>query len=386
VFLRSPLGCHHGSVPSHSGPDLPREVIDAFRFDGDVVGAEPVPGGHIHRNILLICTGGRYVVQRLNSRVFPDIEAVLGNVERIVGHLRERGASAPVLVDTRRGGRSFRDAAGSAWRAFHYLERTVGRTTVAGPSDAFETGRAFALYLVAMAEFPDPPLARTIDRFHDLEHRLATLESAAAADPVGRRIQVHAEIERARTLGRHVTVELGTVTTLSPVRIVHNDAKLSNVRFDAGTGEARCVVDFDTTMAGQVRHDVGELVRTTATHAPEDARDIATVDFDMELLDALASGYFAARPGLTPDEIASMALGGPEMAVENAVRFLTDHLVGDRYFAVDRPSHNLDRCRAQLRLTELMLEAHAESVASFTGAARAAALGPPQTPASGAPR
>ncbi len=372
-------------MPSRAGSDVPPEVIDAFRFDGDAVGAQPVPGGHIHRNILLTCTGGRYVLQRLNDRVFPDIDAVLGNVERIVAHLAARGASAPVLVDARGGGRSFRDATGSTWRAFHYLEGTVGRTTPAGPSDAFETGRAFALYLVAMAEFPGPPPARTIDRFHDLEHRLANLDAAGAADPVGRRAQVHAELDRARTLGRHVAVALATAAT-SPVRIVHNDAKLSNVRFDADSGEARCVVDFDTTMAGHVRHDVGELVRTTTTHAPEDAREVAVVHFDLELLDAVVTGYFAARPDLTPDEIDSLALGGPEMAVENALRFLTDHLVGDRYFAVDRPGHNLERGRAQLRLTELMLEAHAESVACFARAARTAPSRPPEAPTSEASR
>jgi len=32
------------------------------------------------------------------------------------------------------------------------------------------------------------------------------------------------------------------------------------------------------------------------------------------------------------------------------VRFLTDHLRGDRYFRVTRPGQNLDRCRAQFAL------------------------------------
>ena len=368
-----------GGVSSPARSDVPREVIDAFCFEGDVVGAQAVAGGHIHRNVLVTCTGGRYVVQLLNDRVFPDLDAVLGNVERIVGYLSGRGVRAPVLVDTRSGTLSCRDAGGSTWRAFHFLEGTVGRTTLAGPSDAFETGRAFARYLAAMAELPGPPLACTIDRFHDLEHRLAHLDVAADSDPVGRRADVRAELDR-RTLGRHVTAELAHGGPLAPARIVHNDAKLANVRFDADTGEATCIVDLDTTMSGQVRHDVGELVRTTATHAPEDAQDLAAVDFDLELLDALAFGYFAGGPRLTLEEIASMALGGPEMAVENAVRFLTDHLLGDRYFAVGRAGHNLDRCRAQLRLTELMLEAHAASVACFTRAARDAPMGPLPTP------
>jgi hypothetical protein len=156
------------------------------------------------------------------------------------------------------------------------------------------------------------------------------------------------------------------------VRTVHNDAKLSNVRFVADTGSAACVVDLDTTMPGRVPFDVGELVRTTTTHAPEDALDESDVDFDLELLDALSAGYFSADPGLERPEIDALALAGPQMAVENAVRFLTDHLAGDHYYALDRPAQNLDRCRAQLRLTELMLDSHAEATASFDRAARRA--------------
>jgi len=64
-----------------------------------------------------------------------------------------------------------------------------------------------------------------------------------------------------------------------------------------------------------------------------------------------------------------MSVAGPRMAVENALRFLTDHLAGDRYFSVGRAGQDLDRCRTQLVLTELMLESEAESRACFVRAA-----------------
>ena len=44
------------------------------------------------------------------------------------------------------------------------------------------------------------------------------------------------------------------------------------------------------------------------------------------------------------------------MALENAIRFLSDHLCGDVYFRIHREGHNLDRFRAQLRLVERMRE------------------------------
>jgi len=60
------------------------------------------------------------------------------------------------------------------------------------------------------------------------------------------------------------------------------------------------------------------------------------------------------------------------MALENGVRFLTDHLDGDRYFRIARPGHNLDRARAQLRLAESMLEAEPGVRAVFDALARGA--------------
>ncbi len=362
------------------GPDASDELgaaIDAFRFDGPPVGAQPLTGGHVHRNLLVTCTGGRYVLQRLNRRVFPDIDAVLGNVERVVAHLAAGGRGRLELVETRLGGLSHRGADGSVWRSFRYLTGTVGRATPEGPADAFEAARCFADYVRALADLPAPALTESIERFHDLPHRLAVLDSVASTDPVGRRTQVGHELDRARRLGREVTEAVGVGAGALPVRTVHNDAKLSNVRFDADSGSAVCAVDLDTTMPGCVQYDVGELVRTATARAPEDARDEAEVDFDLDLLDALAAGYFAADPGLEQTEIDALALAGPQMAVENAVRFLTDHLAGDHYFTVDRPGQNLDRCRVQLRLTEMLLGSQAEVAACFEGAARRARAGGP---------
>ena len=42
--------------------------------------------------------------------------------------------------------------------------------------------------------------------------------------------------------------------------------------------------------------------------------------------------------------------------MENAVRFLTDHLDGDAYFRVHREAHNAQRARTQLLLAAQMLD------------------------------
>jgi Ser/Thr protein kinase RdoA (MazF antagonist) len=346
------------------GSAIPADTIDAFCFEGSLVSAGLLPGGHIHQSFLVACTGGRYVLQRLNGHVFPDLAAVLTNVERVTAHLATVGQPGPRLVEARQGRFSY-SVDGSTWRAFDYLEGTVQRDHLRGPGDAFESARAFALYMTALADLAGPPLSTTIERFHDLPHRLDALEAMAASDVVGRKTGVGRELEWARRLGQQVEEALEIWKGQLPVRTVHNDAKLSNVRFDTASGLAACVIDLDTTMPGQAQYDVGELVRTVATPTAEDAGDDDVAHFDLECLDALAEGYFSARPPLEWQEIDAMSLAGPQMAVENALRFLTDHLAGDRYFAIDRPDQNLDRCRTQLRLTDLMLESQNEMATCF---------------------
>jgi hypothetical protein len=230
-----------------------------------------------------------------------------------------------------------------------------------------------------MATLPGPPLLETIEAFHGLEPRLAALEAAAAGDPVGRRTGVLRHLDRARRLGQQVEDALRPWSGTLPGRTVHNDAKLSNVRFDVATGRATFVVDLDTTMRGYAQYDVGELVRTVTTRCPEDASQGAVVDFDLELLEALSDGYMSNWPELEPKEVDAMALAGPQMAIENATRFLTDHLVGDLYFAIDRPDQNLDRCRTQLRLAELMLESQNEMASCFARSRRRSQTASPRT-------
>ena len=65
---------------------------------------------------------------------------------------------------------------------------------------------------------------------------------------------------------------------------------------------------------------------------------------------AYTRGYLEACPDLTEAEIAMMPMGAKTMTLECGVRFLTDYLDGDHYFAIHREGQNLDRARTQFKL------------------------------------
>lgn len=332
-----------------SGP--PAAVLAGFGLDPEAP-ASVLAGGHIHRNYLVGPPGRRAVVQRLNDSVFPRPEAVVSNGQRIVAALRAAGRPAPEPLPGPDGGAGCHHRTGW-WRAWWYLEQTVARPVPGGPDDARSAAAAFADYAGVLASLPPPPLEVTIADFHHLGRRLEALDAAGRRDRLGRRPGCRRELEATAALGATVAGRLAAHDL--PRRVAHNDAKMANVRFDLAGGPP-VVLDYDTTMVGTVLADVGELLRTATVAVPEDHPRPDEVVVDAGLVAAVADGYRAGGPALDRAERAAVAMAGPWLAVENAARFLADHLDGDRYFAVQRPGQNLARCRVQLAVARQLLD------------------------------
>ena len=368
-------------------PSRALQVAGAFSLEGDPAHAERLGSGHIHDTfaILVETRAGarRYVLQRLHTGVFADPEALMANLVRVTAHLAAKLARAGVPDRARRalalvperGGRAFhRDAGGGYWRCFPLIEGSVAIDSAPAPGQAFEAARAFGGFVAALADLAGPPLALVIPHFHDLPRRLAALEAALREDPRGRAQAIAAEADAARGSAEQLGDRLAAAGAAElPRRTVHNDCKVNNVLLDARSGEGLCVIDLDTVMPGTLLADFGDLVRTAASTAPEDERELERMGFDRVRFEALARGYLAGAGSLLlPSELRALPLAGPLLALENAVRFLADHVQGDRYFRISRPAHNLDRARAQLRLAEQLLEAAADADAVVRTLAREA--------------
>lgn len=344
---------------------VPREVARAFEPERRVSGFERLGSGHIHETLRArYDDGDDIVLQQLNEHVFPDLEAVMHNVVAVTSHLRERvesGETRSVLEPLRSasGEALVRDSQGRAWRAYRFVDRTRVYDVLPTHALAESAARAFGSFAASLVDLDPGSLAIALPGFHDLEGRLRQLEVAVAHDGADRKAAVTAEIEGIGQIGTTLVEALESAGLEDlPERIVHNDCKVNNLLFDEQTDEPICVVDLDTVMPGTLLVDFGELVRTGTCSAAEDERDLSMIDFDGERFDALARGYVAGLSNsATASELDALWLGGPWMAIENAVRFLTDHLDGDVYYPARRADHNLERARAQHHLAEQLWEA-----------------------------
>ena len=345
-----------------------RHIIDQFEFEGALEALEPINTGHINRTYRLrfAAPGGakrEYVLQRINTFAFRKPDEVMQNVRLVTEHLRAAVVARGLdpanrvlrLVPVKGGGAMYEDDSGS-WRAYDFIAhaRTVDR--VDSPDQFREIGRAFGAFQSMLADFPIGKLHDTIPNFHDTKKRLDAFERSVAADVKGRAREVAPEIAAVRArrarMGRIVEmIEAGEL----PLRVTHNDTKINNVMLDADTGEALCVIDLDTVMAGSVLYDFGDAIRYGASTAAEDERDLTKVRLDMALYRAYADGFISqTAQGLTEAELLNLPLGALVMTFENGMRFLTDYLDGDVYFHIENADDNLARARCQLRLLEDM--------------------------------
>jgi hypothetical protein len=116
-----------------------------------------------------------------------------------------------------------------------------------------------------------------------------------------------------------------------------------------------CIIDLDTVMPGYFHSDFGDAIRTGANITAEDEKDLSKVKMDIVLFEAYARGYLSeTRNTLNTVEKEYLAFAPLLMTFEQALRFLTDYIDGDKYYKIHHHHHNLQRTRAQMKLLESM--------------------------------
>ena len=310
-------------------------VAVAARFVADVRSTRRFGGGHINDTFLVDTLSGEYVLQRLNTYVFDDPDAVMRNIELVNAHLK--GRLIPDLVHTE-----------GAWRMWRRVPDAAPAPETT-PARAASAGQLLGRFHTLVADLDPTALTETLPNFHDPARRLAALQGALTADIRERAASVRDEIETLFAAAP-LADQAGVLTRAVPRRVAHYDAKIDNVLFRGD--DAVALVDLDTVMPGAWFWDVGDLLRTVAT-AAEDDPEHSTIDTALHQA-ALTAYRRAASDVLEPAEADALEDAGAIVTFEQAVRFLTDWLEGDVYYRTTRPDQNLDRARAQLRLLAAM--------------------------------
>ena len=329
-------------------------ILRIFQLDGTPVSCDDYGSGHVNVTFLVVTdTGRRYILQKINHHAFRNVQALSENIAAVTDFLRSKSSdprSVMSLIRTKDGAPHTRYG-DEYWRVYDYVDGTICLQQPETDEDFYQAAVGFGTFAQLLSDFPAEKLHETIPNFHNTPDRYRAFLETLERDPMHRAAQVQPEIEFALARQAEMsTIQSALTAGELPLRVTHNDTKLNNVLLDAKTRKALCVIDLDTVMPGSSLYDFGDSIRFGAATAAEDEKDLSKMGMSLDRFRVFTRGYVRACPGLTAKELELLPMGAKTMTMECGVRFLTDYLDGDHYFAVHRDGQNLDRCRTQFRL------------------------------------
>lgn len=342
-------------------------IAEAFAFDAPVVEIATLGQGFINDTYIVRTEKSRYILQRKNHNIFPDVPAMMSNIQRVTQHLKAKVKAAGgnperevlTVIPTKKGALYHRDG-DNFWAASLYIEGSVTHDVANTPRLAYMGGRGIGRFQAMLADF-DEPLREVIKGFHNIRWRFEQWDRSLSEDRAGRKASVKDEIEwiesrRAQMLAFWEMVERGIL----PMRVTHNDTKLSNILFDEND-EVLCVIDLDTVMSSTALNDFGDAIRSYTNTGAEDDTDLSRVAMNIETFRHYTEGYLSERgESMTRSEREWLAFSALYITYEQVLRFLMDYIDGDTYYKTAYPEHNLVRARAQHKLLQSMEQQYDE--------------------------
>lgn len=344
-----------------------QEIAAQFAIEKPATSIEPLGEGFINDTYKVFAGGASpsYILQRKNHIIFPDVPAMMENIRAVTDHIRAKGEITLDYLSTHDGKLYANDDQGNFWTMMRFIEGSKSYDRADTPQLAYQGGLGLGLFHKQVADF-NQPLHEVIKGFHNIKFRFAQWDAALGKDLAHRVKKLSTEIDwiesrRAVMLDFWHKFETGYF----PMRVTHNDTKISNFLFGENSGKVLCAIDLDTMMSSTLLNDTGDALRSYTNTGAEDDPNPDKVSMSQEMFESYMSGYLSQmKDSLTKAELEYLAFSGIYITYEQVLRFLMDYINGDTYYKVKYHEHNLVRTHAQYRLL-LSMESQQYGMKSF---------------------
>ncbi|MBK6635021.1 MAG: aminoglycoside phosphotransferase family protein [Chitinophagaceae bacterium] len=335
-----------------------KEILFQFGLHKENVKIQHFGNGLINSTWLVETASGdgKYILQKINDRVFKNPEDIAFNTRLIDDYLGLNFSpytfASPcktiydkVLVKTKVG----------YYRMFRFIENSHTVDVVEKPQQAYEAAKQFGQFTKLLSGFDASLLKITIADFHNVSLRLRQFDEALDA---GNRERIAQAEDLITSIIQHKSIadEYENNRSALITRVTHHDTKISNVLFD-NHDNGICVIDLDTVMPGYFISDVGDMMRTYLCPVSEEEKDFSKITIRSAFYDAIVNGYLSEmRAVLSEQELTYFHFAGKFMIYMQAIRFLTDHINDDIYYGAKYDGHNFVRAGNQLTLLQRLIE------------------------------
>lgn len=313
---------------------------------------EPIGNGLINDTYQVAAGSQRYILQKINSAVFPRPQLIIENHLTIIEYrnnisIRDNPLRIPALYPCRNKNYFFIDSDNAFWRVSEFIENTRTFEQIHSQKCAEQVGIALAQFHALFCHTGGGRLHDTLPGFHITPNYLNDyLRAEKPSQPNKLFKTIQACIEKYQTKAN--ILEHAKASGLLTDSVIHGDPKLNNILFDVDTLEAVSMIDLDTVKQGLIHYDIGDCLRSCC-QVNTDHED--NVKFDLDICELILKAYVkVAQARLTLHDFNFLYDAILLIPFELGLRFCTDFLNGNCYFKVDYPEQNLQRAFTQFQL------------------------------------
>lgn len=334
------------------------EVFKEFNTKNELIAFKKFGNGHINSTYLIFTDDKkRYILQRINTVAFKDVDLLMNNISLVTHHLKNKKFESIEMLNAKNG-KLYVEVDGEYFRMYQFIDNTLSFEKPKNYESVCIAASAFGKFHNNLGDLDATLLGETIPHFHDTPKRYRDLLDAIEKDTQNRVKNVKREIEIVQKYTKYLSyITDGINSGEVKLHITHNDPKINNALFDEVTNDFRLVIDLDTVMPGSILYDFGDALRSLFTGDNEDSKEYEKVVVNPKIYENYLRAYFGeTKSMLTKKEIELFPYAPFILTIECGMRFLEDYLKGDVYFSTAYPEHNLDRARTQLNLAESIMK------------------------------
>ncbi len=330
-------------------------ILDAFELR-NVTGILPIGKGHINKSFKISTSSleQQYVLQQINTSVFKQPFAIAANWEKAQKYLSDYFPDYKFLsfIKTKTDEPFFVDNENNSfWRLLPFISGKVYEHSNSLKT-IVEAASAYGKFTALTTNIDTRDFQEIIKDFHNAKWRWQQFNASVNNADQSKIKKAEKSLDEIFSYEAFIEQVFQLQQGL-PSRLQHMDAKLGNVIFLNNTIQNTQLLDLDTLMPGTILSDTGDMIRSMAATASEEETDLTKVFIDPKRYQAVFDGWFKEiKSCLKNSEKELFGVSGKMIILIQALRFMTDFLMGNVYYPVNYEDHNLKRAENQLKLLQ----------------------------------